>query len=56
VKASVTQSAVVLFMFTVLFGNIFAGLAGAVLTLALSLYWWRSDRPGRRRVEGRDEA
>jgi hypothetical protein len=55
VKFSVTQSVVVLFTFTVLFRNVIAGLAGAVVALVFGLYWWRPGGPGRRRLQGRNE-
>jgi hypothetical protein len=55
VKFSVTQSFVILFTFTVLFRNIFAGLAGAAVALVFGLYWWRPGGPGPRRLEGRNE-
>lgn len=56
VKFSVAQSLAILFVFTLAFRNIFAGVAGAVLTLALALYWWRPDGPGPRRLGGRNKA
>ena len=54
VKFSVTQSVVILFTFTVLFRNIFAGLIGAAAALVLGLYWWKPDGPGIRRLERRE--
>jgi hypothetical protein len=56
VKFSVAQSVAILFVFTVAFRNIFAGLAGAAVTLLGALYWWRPGGPGARRLEGREKA
>jgi hypothetical protein len=51
VKWSLFMGAALGFVGAAIFHNIFAGLAGWVVSTIFSLFWWRPNGPGRRRFE-----